>query len=350
MAKDGRVVEGGSDEIPRAKGALGMTRRGGQDLGGALSGIRDALIIHNPAAGRRRRRRSRDIAEARRILSEAGIDTELAETASPGHTVEFARQAARDGRGLVIACGGDGTIHEIANGLAGSRVPLAILPAGTANVLAKELELPWNIPAAARRIPRSRLARIALGVAQQDPPNGPCRYFVCLAGAGIDGSMVYRTSSLLKAATGQFAYWVEGLRHLFGYPMLPFSVDAGGHEFQATQVIVGRTKNFGGPFRITTGADFFGDRFQAAVFTARSRFRYPAILLATWRNRLERRSDVYFVETAQVRCTAAPGTEIYVETDGEAAGKLPMEFRVAPDALTLVVPENETETALRNVL
>lgn len=314
-----------------------------------LTGIRDALIIHNPAAGRRRSRRSGDIAAARRILADAGIEAELAETTSPGHTIEFARQAARDGRGLVIACGGDGTIHEIANGLAGSRVPLAILPAGSANVLAKELQLPWDIPAAARRIRRSRLARIALGVAQQDPPRGPCRYFVCIGGAGIDGSMVYRTNSRLKAATGQFAYWVEGLRHLFNYRMLEFGVDAGGRHFQATQVIVGRTKNFGGPFRITSGADLFGDRFQAAVFTVPSRFGYPAILLAAWRNRLERRRDIHFVEAAKVRCEAAPGTTIYVETDGEPAGKLPMEFRVAPDALTLAVPENETQTRLWGV-
>lgn len=314
-----------------------------------LSGIRDALIIHNPAAGRRRRRRARDLARARHILAEAGIDAALAETSDPGGASALARQAARDGRGLVIACGGDGTIHEIANGLALSRVPLAVLPAGTANVLAKELGLPWNIPAAARRIPAGRLARIALGLAQQNPPNGACRYFVCIAGAGIDGSMVYRCNPKLKAVAGQFAYWLEAARHFFRYPLQPFAVAAAGRAFQATQVIVGRTRNFGGPFRLTPGADLLSDRFQVAAFTATSRFRYPANLLAVWLDRLELRRDVEFVDAAQVRCEAEPGTRIYVETDGEPAGILPVEFRIVPDALTLVAPEDETQAGRRRV-
>ena len=71
---------------------------------------------------------------------------------------------------MVIACGGDGTINEIVNGLAGSQVPMALLPAGTANILAKELGIPWDIPRAARLIPGGNVRRIALGMAF--PPNG----------------------------------------------------------------------------------------------------------------------------------------------------------------------------------
>ncbi|MDE3135483.1 MAG: diacylglycerol kinase family lipid kinase [Acidobacteriota bacterium] len=308
-----------------------------------LNGIHDALLIHNPAAGRRRNRRARDLDAACRILGEAGIRVELAATSRAGDGTNLAREAVRSRRGMVIGCGGDGTINEIVNGLAGSRVPLAVLPAGTANVLGKELGLPWNIPAAARLILTGRLERIALGLARVEPPDGPERYFICIAGAGVDGSMVYSVNSRLKQATGTLAYWLAGLGHFFTYPLIPFRVAVDDHSFQAAQVIVGRTKHYGGPFRITPGADLLSDRFQAAVFTTTSRFRYPAHMVAVWLSRLERQGDVHFVDTRCVRCEARPGDTIYVELDGEPAGRLPAEFRIVPDALTLVMPENETK-------
>src|SRR5713101_9658620 len=114
--------------------------------------FQNALLIHNLNAGIGGKARRRLLDDARRYLSNNGIEAELAETTGPGHATEIAQQASRDGRQLVIACGGDGTLNEIVNGLAafqnGHRVPLALLPGGTANILAKELDLPWDIPAA----------------------------------------------------------------------------------------------------------------------------------------------------------------------------------------------------------
>ena len=124
--------------------------------------------------------------------------------------------------------------------------------------------------------------------------------------------------------------------------MVPFSVEANGHSFRAAQVIVGRTKHYGGPFSITTGADLLSDRFEIAAFTTTNRFRFPSHMLAVWLSRLHRQRDVHFVHASQVRCHADPGSTVYVEIDGEPAGKLPFGFRIVPDALTLVVPENET--------
>ncbi len=115
--------------------------------------LRNALMIHNPNAGNGGKGRERQLDEARRIFSSSGIETQLAETRGPGDATEIAHRASAEGRQLVIACGGDGTLNEIVNGLAtqqnGHRVPLALLPGGTANILAKELGLPWDIPRAA---------------------------------------------------------------------------------------------------------------------------------------------------------------------------------------------------------
>src|SRR6202035_3318427 len=132
-------------------------------------GITDALLIYNPTSGRRRNRRFSEIEQSVRILKESGINVELAPTTARGHAKELARHAVEQNRGMVIACGGDGTVNEIMNGLAGSQVPLALLPAGTANVLAKELGLPWHIEKAAALVARSKFRRIALGlVADQE--------------------------------------------------------------------------------------------------------------------------------------------------------------------------------------
>ena len=127
--------------------------------------IRNALLIYNPTSGRKRHRRFVEIEKAARLLKDEGIATEIAPTTGPNSATHIARQAVEQRRGMVIACGGDGTINEIINGLAGSQVPMALLPAGTANILAKELGIPWDIPHAARLIPGGTIRRIALGIA-----------------------------------------------------------------------------------------------------------------------------------------------------------------------------------------
>ena len=113
-------------------------------------GIKNALLIYNPTSGRRRKRRFEEIEKAVRILKDAGITIEIAATTAPGTAQGMAQLAVQQRQDLVIACGGDGTVNEVVNGLAGSQLPMALLPAGTANILAKELGVPWDIPHAAQ--------------------------------------------------------------------------------------------------------------------------------------------------------------------------------------------------------
>ena len=304
-----------------------------------LSGIRNAVIIHNPLAGGGRRRRAQQLEAARRVLAGAGIEAELEATTGVGTATMLARRAVEQGRQLVVVCGGDGTVNEAVNGLAGSQVPLAVLPAGTANVLAKELGIPWDIPRAARLIPEGTLRRVALGVAVPLEVGTARRYFLCVAGAGPDGEMVYSLDPALKLRAGIVAYWLEGFRQLFRYRFPRFRVTAAGREIKATLVIVGRTKHYGGPFRITTGAELFDDQFELAVLTTRNRWRYLAYLPALWLDRLRRMDDVHFWKTASVRCEPLGDGPVYAQVDGEPVGRLPVEFSIVPDALTLVVPE-----------
>src|SRR5260370_8940727 len=112
------------------------------------SDLRNALLIHNPNAGGGGYGRRRTLDVARHIFAAGGINSELAETTGPGHATEIAGRAAGEGRGLVIACGGDGTLNEVINGLPahpnGHRLPLPLLPRATPNILPKEPGLPSN--------------------------------------------------------------------------------------------------------------------------------------------------------------------------------------------------------------
>src|SRR5580700_8418524 len=286
-------------------------------------GITDALLIYNPTSGRRRHRRFAEIEQSVRILKEAGIRAELAPTERRGHAKELARHAVRQSRGMVIACGGDGTINEIVNGLVGSRVPLALLPAGTANILAKELGIPWDIPAAAHLIADGVERRVALGMATPLPAPGQAhsdqarRYFLCVAGAGPDGAIVHMVGDAAKTRAGILAYWWEGLRQLIQYRFPEMRVAGGGPDLRATLVVIGRTVNYGGPFKITTGASLFEDSFEVLVHTSRSRWRYLICLPALWTGQLRKMDCIRAWKTTEVTCWPAKSVDVYAQVDGE---------------------------------
>ena len=304
--------------------------------------LQNALLIHNPNAGNGGHNRRRLLDRARHIFASRGIDADLAETTGPGHATEIAARAAAENRGLVIACGGDGTLNEVVNGLAarqnGHRVPLALLPGGTANILAKELELPWDIPKAAEKLVHGTVKEIALGLATPLEQPEKKKYFLSVAGAGPDGAIVYSIDLGLKSRVGILAYWWEGVREVFRYKFPHFRVISGGRKINASLVIVGRTQNYGGPFKITTEANLFEDQFEILTLSTRSGFRYLSYLPSLWLNKLRGTAGVHFFKSDSLLCEPLNANPIYAQIDGEPLARLPVEFRIIPRALKLLVP------------
>lgn len=318
-----------------------------QGTGRVGDSVRNAVIIYNPTSGGQRARRLRELEDAARILKDAGLSAELAPTKQAGAATELARDAVKTGRQMVIACGGDGTINEVINGLAGSDVPLAVLPAGTANILAKEIGIPWNIPAAARLISGGKLARIALGEiiwpngnhTAAERSNGPAqRYFLCVGGAGPDGAIVQAIDTESKSRVGILEYWKQGFRQYFSYGFPQFRIATNEKEMTGSLLVVGRTKYYGGPFRITTGASLFEDAFEIVAYSGRNRLTVLLCLPAIWLGLLRRVPGIHVWKTQRIRCEAVNGDRIFAQVDGEAASALPLEFRIVPNALTLVLP------------
>src|ERR1700758_3938707 len=307
--------------------------------------LQNALLIHNPNAGNGGHARRRLLDQARHIFAARGIDADLAETTGPGHATEIAARAAAENRGLVIACGGDGTLNEIVNGLAahqnGHRVPLALLPGGTANILAKELDLPWDIPRAAKRLVNAEVREIALGLATPLEQPEKKRFFLSVSGAGPDGMIVYSVDLGLKARVGILAYWWQGAREVLRYTFPRFRVRTGDRQMEATLVVVGRTKNYGGPFKITDQADLFEDQFEVMALTTQSGMRYLSYLPTLYMGNLRKEQDVHFWKAESLICEPLDANPVYAQVDGEPLSRLPVEFSIVPHALKLLVPRRK---------
>lgn len=295
---------------------------------------RKATLIANPKTGRYGSRRLRPIQDVASQLQSLGVDVDLKLTAAPGEAAEIAARAARNGTSDVIVAGGDGTINEAIQGLAGTKARLAIIPRGTANVLARELKLPLDDEQATAVVARGKSRRIHLGLAIEET-TGTSRLFVLMAGIGLDASVVQRTHPRLKKRIGKGAFWISGLSHLADWKPSPFTLEIDGCEYAGTFAAIGKAAHYGGDLLITPGARLEEPEFEICIIETLSRFSYLRLLSYAVRAGIPRnKPGVRFVKATRVRATGdAP-----VQVDGELLGQLPMRFEIAPQSLEVIVP------------
>jgi YegS/Rv2252/BmrU family lipid kinase len=312
--------------------------------------LKKGVLIYNPVAGRRPAGRVREVRKAAGVLRRLGLEIELAPTARPDMAHELAQAAVANGADVVFACGGDGTINEVINGLALSQVPLGILPGGTANIVARELRLPLSPARAARQFIRWTPHRIALGRVRWEeapaaPPHGELapqacsRYYISVAGIGYDAEIVYKLSSWLKKNFGVAGYVMEAFRQLVHYSFPRFSCRLDGHDRQGTFAVIHRTRLYAGWLHLAPTAGLFRPRFAVCSFPSRSRLRYLLYALAVLMRQHLRLRGVSLDQCTEVVCTPIDTyAPIRLELDGELAGVIPAKFEIVPDALTLLVP------------
>jgi YegS/Rv2252/BmrU family lipid kinase len=306
--------------------------------------LKNATIIYNPISGGRPAARANQIREALAALEDQGIAATAMPTTAPGSAANQARAVAQSGQ-LVVVCGGDGTINEVINGLVPGDATLAVLPAGTANIFAKEVGLPRNPVRAAKELGSWQAKRIAVGLAAGCKKGGGkvSRYFLCVAGMGFDAQVVHDLDPDSKEAWGVAAYVAEGLRQAFRYAFPPFNCRLNGREISATFATVQRTERYAGWLHMAPGASLEVPEFQLCAFKSRHRLKYflysPALIL---RQHLRFRS-VERIKTEKVDCSLDKSEDtIFFQVDGELAGLLPATFEIVPDALTILVPDRKT--------
>ncbi len=299
--------------------------------------FRHAVFIYNPASGRRRNVREKKVNEAREILSQWIARVDLAPTAQRGHATQLAARALADGADLLVSCGGDGTINEVAGGMTGSDVPLLTLPAGTANVLAEEVEFPLSPEKAAALLPSLVAEKVPYGVVRYENPEPGARHFLLMCGVGVDASIVYHLNTRLKTYIGQGAYWLGSLEQL-QRKFEPFRIRIDGETYDSTFALISKSRRYGGRLVIAPHAHLLADEFQVVIFHGDSPLRYVGYLAQIATQTLDQFPDVSFHHTNRVELLNHEGRRVYIEVDGEFAGRLPAVVEIAPEQMTLMLP------------
>lgn len=247
----------------------------------------------------------------------------------------MAHMAIGAGAELILVAGGDGTINEVLSGVANSRVPLGILPAGTANVLATEIGLGHNIEQAAATLSQCIAQRIAIGRIDGGPKP---RYFLSMAGIGFDAHIVYNLNDTLKRRLGKGAYWVSGFSQVVrSYPEFLVEID-GIQQNACSFALVSRVRNYGGDFEIARNVSLLDARFEVVLFRGRTPLPYLKYVCGMVTGRLSGMHGVSFLPAQCVLARQPPDPRVYIQVDGENAGRLPATVSIVPDALTLLVP------------
>jgi YegS/Rv2252/BmrU family lipid kinase len=241
----------------------------------------------------------------------------------------MAREAAHAGVDAVVAVGGDGTMNEIADGLAGSATRLAFVPHGTGNVFAREFSLPESVEGCLDLLSSGKTIAVRMAKANE-------RRFVLLASAGFDAEVVERMNPRQKNLLGIGAYVLCGARHLLrSQPSLWIEFPDRG-RFEAQAVIVVRGKKYGGNVTIAPDGDIAGDTFQVIALLRKGRWSIAKFALDALRGKHTSSRHVLVRESPSlfVRSTIPSACQV----DGEYLGPLPVRFAVTDDLLRIVVP------------
>jgi diacylglycerol kinase (ATP) len=293
---------------------------------------RRLLVIYNPTSGRRRRRKlDRWLAH----LQAMGAEVTLSETTAPRHAEELARAADSRRVDAVAVAGGDGTINDAVNGLAGSSLPLAILPLGTANVLANEIGLPRSLAALADIAAFGPAAEVWPGEALAEGASVG-RRFLIMAGVGFDADVVEHLDLALKRHAGKLAYVWSILGRLRAYRPCSFSADIDGAAVSGASLVAARAHFYGGRFVLAPAARLEHRLLQVAVFEHAGRGAALGYMAAMGLGALPRCRSLRIMPGQTVRLMTPIGAP--VQLDGDIQLRLPARLRIAATPLRLVQP------------
>ncbi len=292
--------------------------------------MKSSILICNPAA---RRASTVKIGRAQAFLERKGFLSEVLLTEKSGHAAEIARECLKKKPDLIIAMGGDGTINEVMNGIVFSGTPLAILPMGTTNVLAKELGIPENVAGSLERAVTGLPRKVSLGkIETGEGGHSVARYFCLMAGMGFDGQAVHDVSTSLKKISGKAAYILSGMKSMFSYPPGEIVIRTEDREFTAYSAIVGKSSKYGGNLRVTPDANLLDPFLYACIFRGGKRTDILRYLFGVLKSAHLGYADVEYVKTSHLEVLG----KVHVQIDGDYLGMTPARLSVVKDALDLV--------------
>ena len=292
-------------------------------------------VIFNPAARGNKARRFK------KFLNELSQQCALKATTAPGDARRFAHAAVATGYDIIAAAGGDGTVNEVLNGIGDdpdgfSKTRLGVLPLGTVNVFARELKIPLKLERAWQVLKRAQEMKIDLGRADFFEDNKPAqRYFMQLAGAGLDARAIELVSWKLKKSAGPLAYVVAGFQAL-AEKQPQISASAAGQKITGELALLGNGRFYGGSFHIFPEAHLSNGLLDVCVFP---KVNLPTLLRLAPGFLLRQKLSEHRVQRLRAgKIALTSATPAAFELDGEWVGHLPATFSVERQKLRVVVP------------
>lgn len=311
-----------------------MTPRSPSGAAGPYTGR--TFIILNPAAGQDEAARLRRLLGGAFAARRAAFD--LAETERGGHATELARQAVELGYRAVCVVGGDGTLAEAATGLVGSDVPLAIIPRGTANQVAHNLQIPTELEAAVDVAVYGRPVPMDLG-------DIGGRAFALVAGAGFDAAVMAAATRPMKERWGFGAYIYAAVKEALSAAPVDFTITADGNEItvRAVSVMLANMGElfahflpFGLPLAPQPTNSWQDGLLDVVILAPRNLPEFASVLWRAANRRFAGDDRLIHFQASEVRIEADPA--IAVQIDGDAVGQTPVTARVIPAGVRVLTP------------
>ena len=294
-----------------------------------------AVMIVNPTSGSYVQR-SRRVGEALSFLRNHGWQVNLKLTGAPGDARRLAREAVVEEVDVVIVVGGDGTINEVIQELAGSETALGVLPFGTVNVWARESGIPLTDAGALDVLVNGRTRQVDLGCV-----NG--HYFLLMVGIGFDGEVTHAVEKRPIKRLGVLGYLLVGTWLGLGYESFRVYMTINGRLIKkhALQVIIGNTQLYGGTIKYTWQAKCDDGLLDVCVVRKRSMLGRITVFVDFMLHRKRRRQWVSYAKCKAVEIrTRKP---VAIQVDGEPFGYTPARFTIAPKVLKVIIPMKTPE-------
>ncbi|MBD3313381.1 YegS/Rv2252/BmrU family lipid kinase [Candidatus Woesearchaeota archaeon] len=290
------------------------------------------LLIANPKSGKGAAQRV--LPKVRDFFEKNYVELEIYLTKKQGDAINKAKRAALSGKyEVIIASGGDGTLNEVINGIMLSgknkKQKLGIIPLGTENVLARETKMPFNPIKAAQVIMEGNMIRMDVGKANK-------RYFFLMTGIGFDAHVATRVQPLLKRFMGSTAYTITAWNELFKYQHSDIDVVIDGKKkASGSFVVIGNTKLYGGGLKMTPKASLQDGFLDVCIFKGKDVISFLRYGIGGLTEKHIKYSDIEYHKAKKVTVRSKPRALWHV--DCEIGGKTPVEVRVIPKALNLIV-------------
>ena len=285
----------------------------------------ETIVIVNPTAGSPEHVRSWQ--ERVESLAE---DCPVRVTSHSGEAEALARRAAKEGFTRIVAAGGDGTVNQVANGIAGSGAALGVLPMGTVNVFALELGLPLHSLQLCWEIVTGANVRLV------DLPSANGKYFVQLAGVGLDAQVVKETSLAFKRSFGPLSYLISAAQIAARQPPKLFIESENTPVEEGSFVLIGNGRFYGGPFPFFKHAIIDDGLFDVVVFKRLGYLEIIKYLQDVVFSSDIKVPEIEYFQTRKLRVTSEQ--DVPLELDGELAGNCPVDFRIRERALRVLAP------------